>query len=431
MNESIRVIPKKQVLKKKLKVAAYARVSTGKDAMLHSLSTQISYYSKIIQERNDWLYVGVYADEAITGTKDSRDEFQRMLDDAKDGKIDLIITKSISRFARNTVTLLSTIRELKQIDVGVYFEKEMIHFLSGDGELMLSILASYAQEESRQVSENVKWRVKKNFKEGKAWNQVVYGYTYDEDSFIILKDEANVVKRIYTMFLSGLGVKTIADKLNNEGILTRRNGKWNKSSIRYILSNYTYTGNLILQTTYRDNYINKKRKINKGELPKYHVEKSHEAIVNLKDYRLVQKELKKRDIQNQKKEKAKTTPFTSLIICDKCGSNYRRKRRGPKTVWHCGEYLDNGKDSCDAKQVPEETLYELSCDVLEIGEFNDYKFLIRVKSIRACDNNILVFGLSDGSIKKRKWEYKSRSESWTPKMREEARRRGLKQWQEK
>lgn len=201
MKRIVNFIPKKPQLEKKTKVAAYARVSSGKDAMLHSLPAQVSYYSKLKQKNNDWLYVGVYVDEAVTGTLDTCEEFQRMLEDAKNGKIDAIITKSISRFARNTVTLLTSIRELKQIGVDVYFEEQNIHTLSGDGELMLSILASYAQEESRSVSENMKWRIKKNFEEGKPWNYIIYGYTCENGKFEIVPNEAKVVRLIYDYFL--------------------------------------------------------------------------------------------------------------------------------------------------------------------------------------------------------------------------------------
>lgn len=159
-------VPWRQIHTAKKKVAAYARVSSGKDAMLHSLSAQVSYYSSLIQAHNDWEYVGVYADEAITSTKEKRKNFQRLLDDCRDGKIDLIITKSISRFARNTVNLLETVRELKLLGIDVFFEEQSIHTISADGELMLTILASYAQEESRSASENQKWRIKRNFEQG-------------------------------------------------------------------------------------------------------------------------------------------------------------------------------------------------------------------------------------------------------------------------
>lgn len=166
--------------KKLLRVAAYARVSSGKDAMLHSLSAQISYYSDLIQRHPGWQYAGVYADEAKTGTRDSREKFQELLNDCRAGKVNMVITKSISRFARNTVTLLSTIRELKAIGVDIYFEEQNTHTLSADGELVISVLASYAQEESRSASENQKWRIRKNFEEGKPWDGTLLGYRYAE-----------------------------------------------------------------------------------------------------------------------------------------------------------------------------------------------------------------------------------------------------------
>lgn len=425
MKRIVNFIPKKPQLEKKTKVAAYARGSSGKDAMLHSLSAQVSYYSKLKQKNNDWLYVGVYVDEAVTGTLDTCEEFQRMLEDAKNGKIDAIITKSISRFARNTVTLLTSIRELKQIGVDVYFEEQNIHTLSGDGELMLSILASYAQEESRSVSENMKWRIKKNFEEGKPWNYIIYGYTCENGKFEIVPNEAKVVRLIYDYFLAGMGVGSITKRINDEGYLTRRDKSWSKSSVRYILTNYNYTGNLILQKTYRENHINKKIKLNDGELPKYHVKDSHEGIVSVEEFNQVQEELKRRDSLINKKVKPGRHPFTSLIVCDNCGRNYRRKTTPYKHVWLCSEYLENGKASCDAKQVPEDILIEVTCEVLGLKEFDEATFKEKVNSIRACDNNILVFKLADETKVVKECKNKSRSESWTPEKRELARLREL------
>ena len=426
MKRTISVIPKREELDKKTMVAAYARVSSGKDAMLHSLSAQVSYYSELIQNHNDWLYAGVYVDEGVTGTTDNREEFQRMLEDAKNGKIELIITKSISRFARNTVTLLQSIRELKQIGVDVYFEEENIHTLSSDGELLLSILASYAQEESRSVSENMKWRIKKNFEEGKTWNYFIYGYTCENGKFEVVPHEAKVVRLIYDYFLSGMGVGTIAKRLNQEGYETRRKCCWCRSSVRKILTNYNYTGNLILQKTYRENHINKKTKLNNGEFQKYHVKDSHESIVSVGVFNQVQEELKRRNSQIKKKNKPGRHPFTSFIVCDKCGRNYRRKTTPYKHSWLCSEYLENGKASCSAKQVPEEILYETTCEVLELKEFDEDTFKEKVNSIMACDNNILVFKLANETEVIKEWKNKSRSESWTPEMRELARLRQLK-----
>ncbi len=420
------MLSKKPQLEKKIKVAAYARVSSGKDAMLHSLSNQVSYYSNLIQSNNDWLYVGVYVEEGITGTKDGRAEFQRLINDAKEGKIEMIITKSISRFARNTVTLLSTVRVLKQIGVDVYFEEQNIHTISSDGELMLSILASYAQEESRSASENQKWRIKKNFQEGQPWGALVYGYVCEKGKLEIVPYEAKVVRFIYDSFLSGMGVGTITKKLNQEGIVTKRNGRWHKSSVRVILTNYDYTGNLILQKTYRENHITKKTKLNNGELPKYHAEGTHEAIVSVEEFKQVQAELKRRDSIINKKVKRSLHPFTSLIKCDKCGMNYQRKTTPYKHIWHCANYLNNGKSSCDAKRVPEEVLYEVTNEVLGLKEFDELIFKEKIKSLRACDNNILVFEFNDGNEINKEWQYRPRSESWTREKKEQARQRELK-----
>ena len=203
------------------RVAAYARVSSGKDAMLHSLAAQVNYYSKLIQSHSGWEYVGVYADEALTGTKESRENFQRLLADCRSGKIDMVITKSISRFARNTVTLLETVRELKSLDVDVYFEEQNIHSVNSDGELMLTILASYAQEESLSASENQKWRVRQQFQNGKPWRGFMMGYRYDGEKYVIVPEEAEVVRSIFHDYLDGKGVAAIMKRLNEEGFLTQ------------------------------------------------------------------------------------------------------------------------------------------------------------------------------------------------------------------
>lgn len=207
-------------------VAAYARVSSPKNAMQRSLSAQVSYYSGMIQSHPGWNYAGMYADVGITGTKETRDGFQRLLDDCKAGNIDMIITKSISRFARNTVTLLSTVRELKSMGVDVFFEEQNIHSTSGDGELMLTILASFAQEESLSASENQKWRIKKNFEEGKPWSGKLYGYRLVKGTFVIIPEEAAIVRRVFAEYLSGKGNAGIANGLNADGIPSREGGKW-------------------------------------------------------------------------------------------------------------------------------------------------------------------------------------------------------------
>ena len=208
---------------KLINVAAYARVSVDKETMHHSLMAQIDYYKQLIEDNPKWKLVDIYVDEGITGTTESRDSFQRMIDDAMSGNIDLIITKSITRFARNTVTLLETVRKLKENNIDVYFEEQNIHTISKDGELLLTILASYAQEESRSVSENMKWRVKKNFEKGLSCGTHLYGYKYENNKYEIIPEEAKVVKKIFDLYLDGNGVQAITKTLEAEGIKTRNN----------------------------------------------------------------------------------------------------------------------------------------------------------------------------------------------------------------
>ena len=232
MTRTIKRVPfAAQQAPKPVRVAAYARVSSGKDAMLHSLSAQVSYYNDLIQHHPGWVFCGVYADEALTGTKADRENFVRLIRDCKAGKVDMVITKSISRFARNTVTLLETVRDLKSVGVDVYFEEQNIHSISPDGELMLSILASYAQEESLSASENQKWRVKRNFENGMPWNGTMLGYRYKNGTYIIVPEEAETVRFIFDQYLFGKGITAIAKMLNEQGIPTRYGNTWGKSSV--------------------------------------------------------------------------------------------------------------------------------------------------------------------------------------------------------
>ncbi|SET03067.1 recombinase family protein [Anaerobranca gottschalkii] len=356
-----RKIPEKTIQKKR--VAAYARVSSGKEEMLHSLSAQISYYSSFIQSHSNWEYVGVYADEGITGTNSNRPEFQRLLTDARKGKIDLIITKSVSRFMRNTVELLEIVRELKSLNVDVYFEKENIHTMSGDGELMLTILASFAQEESRSVSENCKWRIRKNFSEGKLNGGQILGYDLIGDKLEINQNEAKIVQRIFQDFLAGMGKEKIAQRLNEEGIKTKRGNKWSPNSIAGILRNEKYTGQLKLQKTYVSDNLTKKKKKNRGQLPTYIVSENHPKIIDKETFDKVQKELEKRAKRYQPKQKPSKYPLTGLIQCGLCGKNYRRKinnigTKYQRVIWICSTYNSKGKKECPAKQVPEDILLE-------------------------------------------------------------------------
>lgn len=320
-----------------LKVCAYTRVSSGKDAMLHSLSAQVSHYSEMIQSHIGWVYCGVYSDEALTGTKSDREGFQQMLTDCRAGKIDMVITKSISRFARNTVTLLETVRELKNLGIDVFFEEQNIRTMSADGELMLTILASYAQEESRSVSENQKWRVKRNFEAGIPWNGRMLGYRMQEGKYCIIPEEAELVRRIYREFLDGMGRNRIAARLNEEGIQPTRYGEeWHPQTIAKILRNYAYTGNLLLQRFFCESHITKKMVPNVGQKAMYHAVGTHEAIIPLAEWKAAQEEIIRRAERHCSKPPAQPSFFyTGRIQCAKCGKNFRRKTTAARIVWIC------------------------------------------------------------------------------------------------
>lgn len=385
--------------------------------MRNSLSAQVSYYSGLIQQHPGWAYAGVYADEAKTGTKDSRENFIRLLADCRAGRIDAIITKSISSFARNTVTLLETVRELKALGIDVYFEEQNIHTLSADGELMLSILASYAQEESLSASENQKWRIRKNFEEGRPWNGTMLGYRYRNGTLVVEPDEAEIVRRVFREYLAGKGVVAIANGLNEDGIPTRYGNRWCKSSVTGILRNYTYTGNLLLHKTFRENHLTKRTLPNEGQLPQYHAEGAHEAIIRMVDFEAVQAEMERRAAKHAPPGKGYRNryPFTGLIVCGCCGKHYRRKVTATGPMWICGTYNTLGKTACPSKQIPEPVLMDLTAD-MDIGDLTE---------ICTEDGNRLVFRFRSGEETVKRWRDRSRAESWTPEMREAARQKAL------
>lgn len=415
MAREITQVPFAPILKKRKRVAAYARVSSGKDAMLHSLSAQISYYSDLIQKHPGWEFAGVYADEAKTGTRDSRENFQKLLQACREKQVDMVITKSISRFARNTVTLLATVRELKALGVDVFFEEQNIHTLSADGELMITVLASYAQEESLSASENQKWRIRKNFQAGIPCDATLLGYRYKNGQYVIEPKEAETVRRIFREYLSGKGDMAIIAQLNKDGIPTRCGNKWSKHSVIRILKNYTYTGNLLLQKYFREDHLTKNDVINHGQLPQYHVVHAHEAIVSMEEYLAVQEEIARRAAKHSPADKVYTNryPYTGLITCGCCGARYTRKVTHGGPVWICRTYNTQGKAACPSKAIPERVLDSLTANIS----------LDDLTALRAENGNRLVFIHKDGSESVKRWEDRSRAESWTPEMKEAARQK--------
>ena len=393
---------------KRKRVAAYARVSVDSEQLLHSLSAQVSYYSNLIQKNPEWEYAGVYADEGISGTGTAkRTEFLRMISDCDAGKIDLILVKSFSRMARNTVDLLNTVRHLKSIGVEVRFERENISTFTEDGEFLVTLLASYAQCESESISENVKWGKRKKFAQGHTKGIVPpYGYKCQGDKWVIVPEEAEIVKRIFREYLGGKAKTALADDFNAEGLRSRTNTPWHHTVIRYILSNPVYTGDILLQKTYRPSPFARSHKWNKGELPQYLVKNHHEEIINRKTFEDVQAEQKRRNELGVKAYDAiPTSCFTQKLECGKCHSVYHHDSReeranGDKPVqWICyGSYpgRKSKKAICNVGRFLWETELIAKCNaVLGMKKFDEEIFLERVDKIIVLPEK-LTFRLTDG-----------------------------------
>lgn len=347
----------------KKQVAAYARVSTDSDEQLSSYEAQVAFYTQHIKSNPEWEFVDVYTDEGISGTNTrKREGFNRMVEDALNGKIDLILTKSISRFARNTVDTLTTIRKLKEKKVEVYFEKENIYTLDAKGEVMLTIMSSLAQEESRSISENVTWGKRKSMADGKfsLAYKCFLGYEKGENGLPqIVEEEAKIVRQIYSWFLEGRTIRAIADSLTQQGIPTpRRRTKWSVSTITSILTNEKYKGDALLQKTYTADYLTKNVKKNHGEVPQYYIEDSHPAIIDPETFELVQNEIKRR--RPHRHQLHRNSPFTAKIICSDCGGFYGRKvwhsnSKYKKLIWRCNHKYEQDM-VCSTPNLTEEEI---------------------------------------------------------------------------
>ena len=386
---------------------------------LHSLSQQVSYYSDYIQRHGNWEYCGVYTDEAYTGTKDTREGLQRLLADCRAGKVKQIITKSISRFARNTVDLLAAVRELRSIGVGVYFEEQRINTMSGDGELMLSILASYAQEESRTVSENCKWRIKQRFENGELFGlTVLYGYHIKGGAITVNEEQAAVVRRIFVLYIGGWGYGRIAKVLNAENIPAYKGGKWSAGRIRFILKNEKFTGSALLQKTYSENHLTKRQVRNRGEKEQYFAEDTHPAIIEAALFeeaqRIMQERAKRVNAHNTNQNRY---PYTGKILCGQCGKHYKRKIVQGRFCWQCSTFLHEVRAVCPAQQIPERVLDDLTAELGGMGN---------IAEIIVPEPNCLVFRLAGGKEIEREWHI-SRRDSWTDEMKEAERQKARAQ----
>ena len=349
----------------RIKVAAYARVSTNSDEQYTSYEAQVNYYKSYIQSKPEWEYVSVYADEGITGTNTKRRTgFNKMINEALDGKINLIVTKSISRFARNTLDTISYVRKLKEKGIEVYFEKENLWTLDSKSELILTIMASIAQEESRSISQNVTWGKRVGFKSGKvsfAYSMFL-GYEKAGDKIVIVPEEAEIIREIYKSFLVyGKTPTGIAKELKEREIKTpsKKSTNWTKNNITSILQNEKYKGDALLQKTFTDNFLEQTIIKNTGQIPQYYVENSHPAIIDKDMWELVQIEIKRRD--NLGAKYSSSDIFASKLICSDCGGFYGKKKWHSNTkyerfVYQCNNKFDKDKCICRTPHLTEDDI---------------------------------------------------------------------------
>ena len=420
------------------RVAAYARVSEETERLHHSISAQISRYSELIQSRPDWIYTGVYADEALSGTKaESRPEFQRLLADCESGRIDIILTKSISRFARNTVDLLNTVRRLTELGIEVRFEKENINSLDEKGEVMLTLLASFAQEESRSTSENLKWAIRKGFERGKMICRLLYGYRYQKGTLVIEPEEAEVVRETFSRYLAGACCYQIAKELNAQKRVSYRGKAFSHAVICQMIKNEKYTGDALLQKYFVESHITHKLKRNRGELDMHFVENTHPSIIDRDTFAKVQVEIakrkgeidgrkrkaywseKRRDEHRQQYIHRESAPILhedlSLFIrCGECGKNYttytNKLSNGTyRRFWRCTSHVGVSLPLV----IKDDDAKALICDVLKLQAF-DLDVMNRELSHATLLGNTITFHYRDGRSAER-FITKKRSQNCLPK----------------
>ncbi len=391
-----------------LRVAAYCRVSTDDEEQLNSYEAQIAYYTEYIAKNPKWKFAGVYADEGITGTSTlKRKNFLRLMNDCERGKIDLILTKSISRFARNTVDSLSWVRKLRAMNIGVYFEEQAIDSLKAENEMLIGLFSVIAQAESENISANVRWGVQQKMKSGTyRSNFQCFGYKKGTDGVpIIVPEQAEVVREIYDRFLDGLSLDQIQQHLQSMQAVSMNGGtSWNKKTIDSILKNEKYAGDLLLQKTFIADPISKKTKKNRGELPKYLVSNNHPAIIPREKFNAVQMEIARRGSKHKRSGKTKTEQgkysgkyaLSELLICGECGSHFKRNgKKNPDGTytyyWRCINRSENGRKACSCGGLEEKKLQKTICECL------NEMFTRRDETVRLLRGN-LRYAVSDNDV---------------------------------
>ena len=391
-----------------LRVAAYCRVSTDDEEQKTSYEAQIGYYTEKINQNPEWQMAGIFADEGISGTQaKKRPEFLKMIRLCRQRKIDIILTKSLSRFARNTVDSLGYIRELRALGIAVISEKENINTLTAESEMLITIMSCFAQAESESISKNVSWGVRQSFKNGNVPMQYarLLGYRKGHDGNAeIIPEEAEVVKEIYSCYLDGMSMNLIADRLNEKGLTTKGGSSpYRKMVVQRILTNEKYTGDALLQKTYVTDCITKKMRKNNGELPMYLVKNHHEPIISRSDFNRVQEEMARRSAKRTIADKLTKTgqgkysakyALSELLICGECGEHYRRvtwTAKGFKEIkWRCVSRIQYGKKKCHSSPTVDEQAFHRAI-VSAINEFcevkDDVAKALRESIIEALDQN--------------------------------------------
>ena len=391
-----------------LRVAAYCRVSTDDEEQKTSYEAQIGYYTEKINSNPEWQMAGIFADEGISGTQaQKRPEFLKMIRLCRQRKIDVILTKSLSRFARNTVDSLGYIRELRALGIAVISEKENINTLTAESEMLITIMSCFAQAESESISKNVSWGVRQSFKNGNVPMQYarLLGYRKGHDGNAeIIPEEAEVVKEIYRCYLDGMSMNLIADRLNEKGLTTKGGSSpYRKTVVQRILTNEKYTGDALLQKTYVTDCITKKTRKNNGELPMYLVKNHHEPIISRTDFNRVQEEMARRSAKRTIADKLTKTgqgkysakyALSELLICGECGEHYRRvtwTAKGFKEIkWRCVSRIQYGKKKCHSSPTVDEQAFHRAI-VSAINEFcevkDDVAKALRESIIEALDQN--------------------------------------------
>ena len=391
-----------EIIKGNLRVCAYARVSTEKEEQLNSYNSQLKYYEEKIKSNSDWLYVGIYADEGITGTLDyKRDGFMKMMQDASQNKFDMIITKSILRFGRNTVDTLKYVRALKEKGIAIYFEEERINTLEISGEIMLTVLSAMAQQESENISSHVKLGLQMKLKRGEliGYNGCL-GYVYDKESkqISVNYEEAEIVRYIFERYCQGVGCTTIAKELTGMKYTTPTGKKkWHESTIIGILKNEKYKGDVLQGKTYTTDPISHRRVVNMGEENMYYMQEHHEPIISERMFNQVQEILQKRGgVRGSGRRKgnfSRKYPFSSRLYCGFCGSlltrrNWHSGTKNSITVWHCMEFVKHGKENCPhCKAIKESIIEEAFTQSYKLQHYKKRKQNYKIKLIK--DNEIM------------------------------------------